>query len=364
LGLIVTFHEFGHFIVAKANGIGVTEFMVGLGPVIFEKKHKGTRYTIRLILFGGACIMKGDDNGMYTEEEEAAGLEGDDEKTTGAAFSEKSVWARIATIFAGPFFNFILAFVLSIIVLGIAGIDKPYVRGIVEGLPAEAAGLQTDDLIVSVNGHSVKTARDISLIFGELDMTQPVTLVVKRDGEKKTFEMTPVLHTYEVKNEETGETETITKYMVGFSWNYTRTKVGTLETVAYSLNEVWYWIKLTVKSLGMMFTGQVTVNDLSGPVGIAGVVNETVEESKADGMLYIVLNLINLSVLLSADIGVMNLLPIPALDGGRLLFLFIEAVRGKPIDKKKEGYVHLAGIIFLLLLMIFVVFNDFRKILM
>ena len=184
------------------------------------------------------------------------------------------------------------------------------------------------------------------------------------NGEKKTFEIIPVLHTYEVENEETKETETVTKYMIGFSWSYARTKVGTIETVGYSLNEVWYWIKLTVKSLGMMFTGQVTVNDLSGPVGIAEVVNDTVEQSKQDGVLYIFLNLINLSVLLSADIGVMNLLPIPALDGGRLMFLFIEAVRGKPIDKKKEGYVHLAGIIFLLLLMIFVLFNDFRKILM
>ena len=134
-------------------------------------------------------------------------------------------------------------------------------------------------------------------------MTQPVTLVVKRDGEKKTFEITPVLHTYEVENEETKETETVTKYMIGFSWSYARTKVGTIETVGYSLNEVWYWIKLTVKSLGMMFTGQVTVNDLSGPVGIAEVVNDTVEQSKQDGVLYIFLNLINLSVLLSADIG-------------------------------------------------------------
>jgi regulator of sigma E protease len=150
--------------------------------------------------------------------------------------------------------------------------------------------------------------------------------------------------------------------MIGISWSTARNKVGAIETLGYSFNEVGYWIKLTFKSLGMLFTGGASVNDLSGPVGVVDIVDETVEASKTDGALYIFLNLANLCILLSANIGVMNLLPIPALDGGRLLFLIIEALRGKPIDKKKEGYVHIAGFLFLILLMVFVMFNDIRKI--
>jgi regulator of sigma E protease len=149
--------------------------------------------------------------------------------------------------------------------------------------------------------------------------------------------------------------------MLGISWGAYREKMGPLGTMKYSFIEVGYWIRLTIKSLGMLFTGKASVNDLSGPVGIVDIVDDTVEAAKEDGAFYVFLNVMNLVILLSANVGIMNLLPIPALDGGKLLFLFIEAVRGKPIDKKKEGYVHLAGVIFLLLLMVFIVFNDFRK---
>ena len=351
LSLIVIFHEFGHFIVARTNGIAVTEFMVGLGPVLLEKKIKGTRFTLRVIPFGGACIMKGTDMDIdeHGQPPEPEAKEGDIPPADNDTFPSKSVWARIATIFAGPFFNFVLAFILAVIVLGIAGIDKPYIVRTLDGLPAQAAGIQTGDLITELDGRSVKTARDISLFFDDVDMTQPIEIAVLRDGQKKVFSVQPCY------------SDEYEKYMLGITWSYERHKTGTLETIGYSFYEVWYWIKLTVKSLGMIITRGVSVDDFSGPVGVATYVDETVEASKSDGFGYVILNLLNLCILLSADIGVMNLLPIPALDGGRLVFLFIEAIRGKPIDPKKEGYVHIAGIIFLLLLMVVIMFNDIRK---
>lgn len=342
LGLIIVFHEFGHFIVAKKNGVGVVEFAVGMGPLLWSKVKNGTRYALRAIPLGGACMMLGDDNGIPDPEIAAT-------KNNEASFQAKSVWVRIAVIFAGPFFNFVLAFILAVIVLGIAGVDKPILVNVLEGLPAESAGLMPGDQITKINNTFVRTARDISLYMDDYVPGTELNITVKRDGQTQTYLIVP---------EWSDEHE---RYMIGISWSSARKKVGVLETMGYSLNEVGYWIKLTFKSLGMLFTGGASVNDLSGPVGVVDIVDETVEASKQDGALYIFLNLANLCILLSANIGVMNLLPIPALDGGRLIFLIIEALRGKPIDKTKEGYVHIAGFLFLILLMVFVLFNDLRK---
>ncbi len=344
IGIIIIFHEFGHFIVAKANNVGVTEFTVGLGPLIFSKVKNGTRYALRAIPFGGACIMQGDDNGIPDPDADPEALKDE------TSFQSKSVWARIAIIFAGPFFNFVLAFILAVIVLGIAGVDKPTLAGVIEGYPAESVGLQAGDLVTKMNNTTIWTARDITLFMDEYEAGTELTINVTRDGEKMTFTVLPEW------SDEYGQ------YMIGISYNTARERVGALQTLGYSFNEVYYWIKLTFKSLGMLFTGGASVNDLSGPVGVVDIVDETVEASKSDGALYIFLNLANLCILLSANIGVMNLLPIPALDGGRLLFLIIEAVRGKPVDKTKEGYVHIVGLILLVLLMVFVLFNDLRKI--
>lgn len=342
LGLIIVFHEFGHFIVAKKNGVAVLEFAVGMGPLVWSKVKRGTRYALRAIPFGGACIMLGDDNGIPDPAVEAT-------KNMEASFQSKSVWVRIAVIFAGPFFNFVLAFILAVIVLGIAGVDKPILAGVIEGFPAENAGLMEGDQITRINNTTIRTARDISMYMDEYINGTELNITVKRDGQKQTYLVVPEW------------SDKYGKYMIGISWSTARARVGVLQTMGYGLCEVEYWIKLTFKSLGMLFTGGASVNDLAGPVGVVDIVDETVEASKEDGPLYIFLNLANLCILLSANIGVMNLLPIPALDGGRLLFLIIEALRGKPIDRKKEGYVHIAGFLLLILLMVFVLFNDIRK---
>ena len=174
-------------------------------------------------------------------------------------------------------------------------------------------------------------------------------IIYERDGTRYETTLVPKLH------EESGT------YLLGFSGAGVRTKGNPFTTLKYGAYEVKYWIDTTMKSLGMLVQGQVKADDVSGPVGIVNVIGDTYETSKTDGTLYVVLNMLNISILLSANLGVMNLLPLPALDGGRLIFLFIEAIRGKPINPEREGMVHFIGFVFLMLLMVFVMFNDIRQ---
>lgn len=349
LSLIVFCHEFGHFIVAKKNGIHVVEFSIGFGPDIVTKVYKGTRYSLKWIPFGGACQMLGDDYGIA--DSAVDGLRSEVEQVNTRTFDSKPVWVRIAVLFAGPFFNFVLAFILAIVVLGSAGVDVPRVHDTMEGLPAAQAGLRAGDMLISYDGVRVRTIRDITLFMQENYTGGPIEIVYERDGERYTVSLTP-------QWSEENQSKLVGVTFAG------REEVSTLSLLGYSANEVYFWIKLTVKSVGMLFTGGATVNDLSGPVGIVGVVDDTVEDTQEYGLSTVLLNLANLAILFSANLGVMNLLPIPALDGGRLLFCLIEVLRGKPVSKEKEMYVTLAGVLFLFALMIFVLFNDVRKLFM
>lgn len=330
--VLVIFHELGHFLLAKKNGIYVKEFTLGLGPTLFGITKGETKYCLKLLPFGGSCVMMGEDE------------ESDDER----AFNNKSVWARIAVVAAGPIFNFILAFFLSLIIIGSVGYDEPVINGVMEDFPASEAGIQPGDKIVKMNGDHILVYREISL-YVNLHQGENVDVVYERDGEKHKVTLEPK------KDEESGN------YYLGFSGGGARTKGNILETVKYGLIEVEYWIETTFKSLGMIFSGKVSADDVSGPVGIVSAIGDTYEQSKADGAFYVFLNMINMSILLSANLGVMNLLPIPALDGGRLVFLIIEAIRKKPISRDKEGMVHFVGLVVLLLLMVLVLFNDIRK---
>ena len=370
LGILVTVHEFGHFIIAKRNGVHVVEFSVGFGPDIISKTKNGTKYSLKWIPFGGACQMLGADMGLADMEDEEAAKKL--ESLEGKSFTDKSVWARIAILLAGPLFNFLLAFVFSLILFAFAGVDTPRVGKTIDGYPAQAAGIQAGDVIYSVNGHRILTQRDLTLYMQFNYKDGPLTVVFERDGEKHTVELVPMEQTQEMAEEEKEQLQqnspkkdeedkpATRRMLIGFQY-MSRENVGALRILRLSGHEVAYWINLTVKSLGMLFTGKASVNDLSGPVGISQIVGNTVSETKKEGAGMVILNLLNLAILFSANIGVMNLLPIPALDGGRLLFCFIEVIRGKPVSKEKEGYVTIAGALFLLLLMLFVLFNDFRK---
>jgi len=332
--ILILFHELGHFSLAKLNGIRVNEFSLGLGPTLIGFTKGETKYSLKLLPFGGACMMEGEDENS------------DDDR----AFNKKSVWARISVVAAGPIFNFILAFIFSAVVLGAAGVDKPVLADVIEGYAAEDAGLASGDVLVEIGGKKIHFYREVS-VYATFHVGEPVEIVYERDGQEYTTTLVPKY------DEELG------RYLYGFIASGAREKVGFVETIGYALCELGYYIDTTIQSLKLMFSGGVTVNDLSGPVGIVQNMGEVYEESvENDGYFYAMLNMMSWAIMLSANLGVMNLLPIPALDGGRLVFLVIEAIRGKALPPEKEGMIHMVGIVLLLLLMFVVMFNDIRKI--
>lgn len=327
---IVIFHELGHFLLAKWNGIEVIEFSLGMGPRLLSHVWGNTRYSLKLLPIGGSCQMVG--------EEEASDSEG--------AFGNKSVWARIAVVAAGPVFNFILAWVLALIIVGSVGYDNTMVDIIPDSAAAEA-GMEDGDQIISINGSRTWLYREVSL-YSSLHQGQTATVVFERNGEKQTVVLTP-------KQSDTGA------YLYGFSRTVQREKGGALETVGYSCAEIRYWLKATVESLKMLIGGQVGLEEMSGPVGIVSTIGDTYKESRVDGWYYVTMNMIMIAILLSVNLGVMNLLPIPALDGGRLVFLILEAIRGKAIPQEKESMVHFTGFVLLMGLMAVILFSDLHK---
>ncbi len=335
-GLIILIHEFGHFIVAKKCGIGVVEFSIGMGPRLWSTEKGETRYSIKAFPFGGSCMMLGED----------------ENESNPKAFNNKPVWARIAVVAAGPIFNFILAFLFGIVIVCVAGYDSPQLIGVSDGFPAQEQGMQAGDRITKLNNEPVVVYRDITL-YMLLHPTETIKVEYERpleDGktmEKRTAVITPKY------SEETGT------YMLGImvSGQY-RPANGLAEILKYGAYEGIYCIKTAIKSIGMMFRGQVGMDDMAGPVRMVSIIDDTVKETIPYGIETVILTLMNLCILLSSSLGVMNLLPVPALDGGRLVFLFLEVVRGKPIDKEKEGMVHMAGMALLMGLMLLVLFND------
>ncbi len=342
-GFIVLVHEFGHFLLAKLNGIGVVEFSIGMGPRLCSFTKGETRYSLKVLPFGGSCMMVGEDS------------ENPDPK----AFNNKSVWARISVIAAGPVFNFILAFLFAMVIVAQGGHDSPVLAGVTDGSPAQEAGLMAGDKITRINNRKVTAYRDVQLYT----LTHPgetVTIRYERPpggswenggaAEKRIATLTPVFH------------EDRNAYMLGVEfYGYEKTE-GIGELLRYSAYEGKYCVTSTFDSIGMMVRRQIKVDEaMAGPVGIVNMVGETVQQGRKAGAMAVVFVLSNWVLLLSSSLGIMNLLPIPALDGGRLLFLFIELVRGKPMDPEKEGMVHMAGMMLLMALMVFVLFNDIRR---
>lgn len=330
--IIILFHELGHFLLAKANGIRVNEFSLGLGPTLIGFTKGETKYSLKLLPFGGACMMEGED----------------EESTDGRAFNNKSVWARMSVVLAGPVFNFIMAFVLAVVIIAIAGYDRPVLNSVAEGSAADVAGLQAGDEIISFNKKRIHLFKEI-VFFTYVNPGEEIHVVYERDGERFSTTLTPLFD------------EEYQKYMLGVtSVGYEKGNV--FRILQHSWYEMCYHVETTLESLGMLVSGGVSMNELSGPVGIVSTIGDTFEESAKYNGLTVFVNMSVMCVLLSANLGVMNLLPLPALDGGRMVFLIIEAIRGKKLDPNKEGIVHFVGLMLLFALMIFVMFNDVRKI--
>lgn len=416
LSIIIIVHEFGHFIIAKASGVTVTEFSLGMGPRLLKFTRKGTMYSFKLFLFGGSCRMLGED--------EDSNVEG--------SFNSVSVWKRIAIVIAGPLFNFILAFVLSVILMGSAGYDPCVIYSVDKNSAASEAGLLPDDHIIKINKTKINFYGDYNLLMTDYDNTQPMNITYIRDNKKYTTTLVPryvdkdvyqmgvlmnsdtpsiysvsegtpadkaglkagdlivkingkdIKSTDDVapavnENPEAGIEVIVERdgkqitynfvpnkvhqsyYDYGIAFANIRIKGNPAQTIGYSIQYTGYWIKAVFKSFKLLFTGRVTADDVAGPVGIVSAIGNVVDESKSDGAFYVFLNLVNWCVMISANLGVMNLLPIPALDGGRLIFLIIEAIRRKPVPREKEGMVHFIGIVLLMILMVIILVNDVRK---
>ncbi len=334
-GLIVFIHELGHFLFARRAGILVEEFAVGMGPQLLGKKVGETNYSIRAIPFGGYCKMMGEDKAVAGDQR---------------SFSEKTVWQRFTVIFGGPLFNFILAFVFSIIYLSIVGGVGRTIDEVPEEFPAYEAGIQSGDILVGYNGRWIVSASELRLYLNN-EKPEVAHIEVKRPADngydKITFEVKPDIS-------EEG------LYRIGI--NFTLLDMNNpITLVKHAFIEIVYWIKIVIYSLGLLLTGSVSGGDVSGPVGLVGAVSQGYEESVQYGFRTVMATMSFWIILISSNLGVMNLLPLPALDGGRLVFIAIEAIRGKPVDPDKEGRVHFIGFVLLMGLMVLVLFNDIVK---
>lgn len=356
--VLILFHEFGHFLLARLCRVRVIEFSLGMGPRLLShvSRRSGTRYSLKLFPFGGSCEMKGEFSEEEEKEDKKEGGPDDGEAGdgTGDSFESKRVWQRMLIVAAGPIFNFILAFLFALFLIGQAGYDPPVVLEVEDGSPAAQAGIEAGDWITKIGRSAISLQRDIS-VYTMLHSTafssgHPVTVHWTHEGEERSAQIVP---------EESADG----RYLLGISTSSQyRLHGGVLTTVRYSFLETGYWIRITFDSLGMLLRGQVSADDVSGPVRIVKTISDTVEESREDGVLYVWLNVLQVAILLSANLGVMNLLPLPALDGGRLLFLVVEAVTRRKPDRRFEQAVNYAGFMVLMGLALLLVFHDLQTI--
>ena len=363
-GVIVLSHEFGHFIVAKKNGIHVVEFAIGMGPTLLHIDRGGTKYSIKLLPFGGACMFEGEEGLSGIEEEDTdrqkhggvyreAGREAEGAflpaKDQGGSFLEASVWTRIATIFAGPFVNLMMGFLIALILVAYRGTDLPVIQMVSEDSAAEEAGLMAGDVITQMNGEKIHVYREVRLNSMLNSDGKDFTISYLRDKKEYSVVLTP---RYSEEDD---------RYYIGLMGVGEYMPCKGFSIIKYGFYESEYVLKNTIKSLQMLVTGKLGKDDVSGPVGVASYVGETYESVKEYGFLTVLMTMLELVVILSINLGIMNLLPLPALDGGRLVFMFFEVIRGKPVPPEKEGLVHMAGLILFFLLMIFVMYNDIMR---
>lgn len=336
LGVIVLVHEGGHFLFAKLTGVHVYEFSIGMGPLVFKKIAKDkTQYSIRAIPVGGYVSLAGEE---ISEEER--------KKTKGKNLQDKTVLQRFLVMFMGVGFNFVFAFLLLFLVGILFGAPstKPVLNDVVADGPAAVAGLEKGDKVLKINDRKVTYLEDISLYLTVEDLDKPVSFVVEKQNGS--------VGKYVVNPEKTKDDKGKDKYVVGIALK-AEVKKGLGKSIEYAFKEEGAIFKQMYIVLASLFTGDVALNQLSGPVGIYSIVGQV----SAQGIS----SLLVLTALLSINVGVINLLPFPAFDGGRILFLIIEKIKGSPVNPKVENTIHMIGFVLLILLMIYVTINDVVK---
>ena len=333
LGITVFVHELGHFICAKKSLIYVYEFSIGMGPRLFKFKRKNdeTVYSIRIFPIGGFVQMAGEE------------VEVDKKIPKNMRLQEKTWFQKALTISAGVLFNFIFAFILLFIVGIINGSNfgTTNVESVVETLPAYSAGLKENDKIIKINGKRVNTS-DILILELQANSGKSITLTVNRDNTIKDINITPK----KVK------VDGVENYQYGFSL-VTKSEKGVISAIKYAGYKFGSLMLQMVLIIKYLIIGKLKLNSLSGPVGIFNIVSESAKAG--------FINLIYLIAYLCVNIGFINIIPLPAFDGGRLLFLIIEKIKGSPINPKVENAIHNIGFILLMILMVLITYNDIMR---
>ena len=339
-GILIAVHELGHFLAAKACGVRVNEFAIGMGPTLWQKQKGETQYSLRAFPVGGFCAMEG-------EEEES-----DDP----AALNNQGFWKKLLIFAAGAAMNFLAGLlIIFFLYLPAQGFYQPVLSGFADGCPLQGAdGLQVGDRLVSIDGERVYVYSDVSLLLG-LNNTGVFDLVVDRSGEKvrlDDFAMERQTYTDQSGNAYSG---------YGLFFGAAEATFG--DKLASAWNNAVDFVRLVRLSLQMLVNGQAGLKDLSGPVGIVSTMVQVGEQSESTQAA--VENIAYIGALVAVNLAVMNLLPLPALDGGRIFFLVVNAVAmllfKKKIPAKYENYIHFAGLVLLLALMVVLVFSDVGK---
>jgi regulator of sigma E protease len=345
LSFIIVAHEFGHYIAARKNGVLVEEFAIGMGPKLFGKKIGDTLWAVRLFPIGGFCKMLGDD----------------EENSDPRAFNAKKLWRRLIIISAGVIMNVVLALAITCTSSLANGFAVPVIKNIIPDSPAEKAGLRSGDRITRLNDSGVHIYSDVSFFMAEATGS-PIDITVLRDKQKLTFQLTPRFVEY---------TDGSQAFQIGFErdWHtpfFGKTeeglqRAGFFESLYNGFFTAGFYVKSTFLGFIRMFTLQIKASELAGPIGIVSIIGENYTEAAKAGVGAMIWTMLNFMALISANLAVANILPLPTLDGGRLVFLAIEGIRRKPVDPNKEGMVHFAGFILLMIFAVFVAYNDIMR---
>ena len=371
-GCVVLVHEWGHFMAARRCGILVEEFAIGLGPKLFSVQIGETLYSIRMLPLGGFCQMLGDDADALADRN--IGLDEKDQIPYERTLGSKTILQRMSVMFAGSFMNFVLAFLIFAVLVGAFGFRTTTIRHVGSNTPVEAAGLAPGDRITSINGYRIHIFEDLQF---EVMSTQgrPLDIVFMRDGQRHNVVITPA--------------HMEGRYIIGINPDvrfglftsppegFQSANIG--EVITAGFFRVNHVIRTIFLMLIRMATGQTDIGGFAGPIGIVGMIGSQyeavireaaaaaaaaqVEISRAEIFLTIVVNMANLTALISANLAIINLFPLPALDGGRLVFLTLEAIRRKPIPPEREGSVHFAGFVVLMILAVYIAYQDILNLL-